>query len=89
MFAGVFFTIFVSTHATTRMLLMLGLTANVPVPGQAANALSALVIANPAAPAAVILRKSRLGFCMMRSFSRKGEWKPYHGSEGTWQNGSS
>src|ERR1017187_4023453 len=30
MFAGVFFTIFVSTHATTRMLLMLGLTANVP-----------------------------------------------------------
>jgi hypothetical protein len=51
------------------MLLMVGLTANVPVVGHAANALSALASANPAAPAAVILRKSRLCFCMNRSFS--------------------
>jgi hypothetical protein len=71
MFAGVFFIIFVSTHATTRMLLMVGLTANVPVPGHAAKALSALASANPAAPAAVILRKSRLSFSMTRSFFGK------------------
>jgi tagatose-1,6-bisphosphate aldolase non-catalytic subunit AgaZ/GatZ len=62
------FSIFVSTHATTRMLLMLGFTASVPVPGHAANALSALASANPAAPAAVILRKSRRWFCMKNSF---------------------
>jgi len=36
------------------MLLMVGLTANVPVAGHAANALSARASANPAAPAAVI-----------------------------------
>jgi hypothetical protein len=50
------------------MLLMVGFTARVPEPGHAANALSALVSANPAAPAAVILRKSRLCLCMKSSF---------------------
>jgi hypothetical protein len=49
------------------MLLMLGFTANVPLLGHAANALSALVSANPAAPAAAILRKSRLCSCMKNS----------------------
>jgi hypothetical protein len=43
----------------------------VPVAGHAvvaANTLSAFASANPAAPAAVILRKFRLCFCITRPF---------------------
>jgi hypothetical protein len=72
---GVLFIIFVSTHPTTRMLLMVEFTARVPVLGHAANARFALASANPAAPAAVILRKSRRCFCMNRSFSLRRERK--------------
>jgi uncharacterized membrane protein len=60
-------TIWVSTHDTTRMLLMFGLTGMVPVLGHAACALSALTSAKPAAPAAVIFRKFRRCFCMNSS----------------------
>jgi hypothetical protein len=74
--AGVLFTIVVSQQDTTRMLLMLGFTAKVPVLGHAANALSARVIAKPAAPAAAILRKSRLCFCMKDPFLSIGRTSP-------------
>jgi hypothetical protein len=50
------------------MLSMAEFTASVPVVGHAANTLSALASASPAAPAAVILRKSRLWFCIKNSF---------------------
>jgi hypothetical protein len=51
------------------MLLMFGFTAKDPVLGQAANTLSALASASPAAPAAVIFKKSRRCFCMKSSFA--------------------
>jgi hypothetical protein len=54
------------------MLLMVGFTAKVPLVGHAANALSARASAKPAAPAAVILRKSRLSFFMKNSFLGSG-----------------